>query len=355
MRKIAIVRDSVYREHVNGPWHPESPERLQAIDRMLARSPYRRHLVDIGARDARIEELLRIHSEEYVERLERTRGGSRTQLDPDTSACGRSYDAALRSAGGTMDAVDAVVNDGFDAAFAFVRPPGHHAERSRAMGFCLLNNVAIGAEHALRALDLSRILIVDWDVHHGNGTMHSFYGSDKVLYFSVHQFPHYPGTGTVSETGTGKGRGFTVNAPMPAGSGDRAYAKVFERVLRPIALEYQPQLVLVSAGFDAHSKDPLANMRVTNRGYRYLTGLLRQIAGQWCDGRIALVLEGGYDLEALPAAVSHVLLALIEEDDTQSTLPSGSTSDTTAPNEALAPDAVIDNLTAVQREYWSSL
>ncbi|MBN2551381.1 MAG: histone deacetylase [Spirochaetales bacterium] len=311
MNQIAIVRDPLYLKHSNGPMHPEGPERLLTIDRMLSGFPFRDQLVDIPPRDATFAELERIHEQSYIRRIEKTRESSFTVLDPDTSATSDSYAAAIRAAGGAIEAAEAVLSGRFPAAFAFVRPPGHHAEAGRAMGFCLFNNVAIAAAYALEAHSLKRVLIADWDVHHGNGTMHSFYHTDEVLYFSVHQYPHYPGTGRIDEIGGGAGRGFTVNVPLAGGQGDEDYLYVFREVLLPIAREYAPELILVSAGFDTHLNDPLAGMGMTGGAYGRLTALLQELAGGCCPGRIALTLEGGYDRTALSDGVASVLIRLI--------------------------------------------
>jgi acetoin utilization deacetylase AcuC-like enzyme len=346
MNTVAVIRDPLYLAHSCGPGHPEAPERLLAIDTMLEGFPLREHLRDIPARDAQREELTGIHEEAYVNRLERTRERSFTMLDPDTATNDRSYAAAVRAAGGGIAAVEAVLSGGFSGAFAFVRPPGHHAEAGRAMGFCLLNNVAIAAADALRHRGANRILIVDWDVHHGNGTMHSFYDTERVLYFSVHQYPHYPGTGRIDEIGRGAGQGYTVNVPLPGGQGDDDYLAVFQGVLRPIALEYKPDLILVSAGFDIHGNDPLANMRVSSRGIGIMTELLLEVAGECCPGRLAFLLEGGYDLQALSEGVASVLSALIRGRS----------------NTAASPDAVdastrnaISAVRSVLKPYWKNL
>ena len=313
MSRVALVRDPLYLKHSNGPGHPESPDRLLAIDRMLADFPRRDRLVEVPARDARREELARVHTEEHLRRIEATRARPFTVLDPDTSATADSHAAAVRAAGGVLAAVTAVLDGGYAGAFAAVRPPGHHAEADRAMGFCLFNNVAVAAASALREHGLARVLAVDWDVHHGNGTMHSFYDSPEVLYFSVHQFPHYPGTGRVEEIGRGAGAGYTVNVPLPGGQGDAEYLAVFREVLRPIAFSYRPELILVSAGFDIHRDDPLADMRVTAAGFAGMTRVLAGIAGECCPGRLVFALEGGYDLAALAGGVSAVLEALLAE------------------------------------------
>ncbi len=313
MNKIAIVRDPLYLKHSNGPLHPEAPQRLTAIDEMLSNFPLKDRIEDIPARDATLEELAWIHEESYIRRIERTSENRFTVLDPDTSASADSYAAALRAAGGVLEAVEAVFSGCCRSAFALVRPPGHHAEAGRAMGFCLFNNAAIAAMYALRRHECKRVLIVDWDVHHGNGSMHSFYNSPEVLYFSVHQYPHYPGTGRVEEIGGGEGRGYTVNIPLSAGQGDEAYLFVFEEILAPLARGYNPQLILVSAGFDAHRDDPLAGMTTTSKGYGLLAAILHDLAAECCGGRIVFTLEGGYNLKALADSTASVLGVLAGE------------------------------------------
>jgi len=311
MNTVAIIRDPIYLKHSNGPMHPEGPDRLVAIDGMLSDFHLKDSLADIPPRDATFEQLAWIHEQHYIRRIEQTQESSFTVLDPDTSATSDSYAAALRAAGGTIAAAEAVLSGSYPAAFAFVRPPGHHAEADRAMGFCLFNNVAIAAMYALRRHNLKRVLIVDWDVHHGNGTMHSFYESDEVLYFSVHQYPHYPGTGRIDEIGRGAGQGFTVNVPLCGGQGDAAYLYLFREILLPVAREYAPQLILVSAGFDTHRKDPLAGMQLSGEAYGRMAAILQELSEDCCPGRLAFTLEGGYDHAALSEGVAAVLASLI--------------------------------------------
>jgi len=309
--KVGIVRDPIYLKHSNGPGHPESAERLMVLEKMLSTFPLRDHLLDIPARDATIRELSWVHETAYIERIEKTKYHPFTRLDMDTGATSDSYDAAVRAAGGAMEAVRGVLEGRCGSSFAFLRPPGHHAESDRSMGFCIFNNIAIAARYAIQVHQLERILIIDWDVHHGNGTMHQFYESDQVLYFSIHQFPHYPGTGHIGEIGQGRGKGFTVNVPLPGSQGDYDYLTVFQKLLRPIACEFSPELILVSAGFDAHEGDPLAHMLVTSRGFAEMTKVVLELAEQSCKGRTVFILEGGYDLVALSDSVSQVLGALI--------------------------------------------
>jgi acetoin utilization deacetylase AcuC-like enzyme len=360
MNTVAIVRDPIYLKHSNGPMHPEGPERLLVIDRMLSGFPLGAQLSDIPARDAMLEELAWIHEAGYIRRIERTRESSFTVLDPDTSATSDSYAAAVRAAGGVMEAAEAVLSGRFSSAFAFVRPPGHHAEAGRAMGFCLFNNIAIAAMYGLRRHALKRVLIADWDVHHGNGTMHSFYDTDQVLYFSVHQYPHYPGTGRIEEIGRGAGRGYTVNVPLYGGQGDADYLYIFEQVLVPVARQYAPELILVSAGFDTHRNDPLAGMRMSSPAYGELTSVLLGLAGQCCPGRIAFTLEGGYDHAALSEGVAAVLRVLVE--GKASGRAGGEGRRNAGPEEAAAQGGPSAETRRVVREvrrelspYWSTL
>jgi acetoin utilization deacetylase AcuC-like enzyme len=264
--------------------------------------------VDIlpATRRATFEELSLAHTPEYVAAIASTVGRS-LMLDPDTFTMADSYHVACHAAGASLDLVDRVVAHEFHNGFAAVRPPGHHAERDRAMGFCLFNNAAIAAAYALRHHRMERVLIVDWDVHHGNGTQEIFWNDPRVLYVSLHQFPFYPGTGRFDEVGDGDGRGFTVNIPLPRGCGDDEWTAAFRRVVEPIAHAFKPQLVLVSAGFDAHAKDPLGGMRVTETGFASMADSVLSIAREHAGGKLIALLEGGYDIGALSASVETVL------------------------------------------------
>ncbi len=312
MGKTGLVYHPAYLEHEMGPGHPESPHRLRAIMQQLDQSGTAARLVRIDPRRAEDEWVTQIHTPGYVATLTRESPSSgRVSLDPDTSMSPGSLDAAYLAAGGALAAVDAIMARQVEHVFCAVRPPGHHAEAGRAMGFCFFNNVAIAARYVQRKYGLSRVLIVDWDVHHGNGTQHSFEQDPSVLFFSTHQYPHYPGTGRGTERGKGAGEGYTINVPMEAGEGDDEYRTVFEKSLVPAADEFKPEFVIISAGFDAHKDDPLASMGLTEAGYSELTSIVAGVAKRHAKGRILSSLEGGYNLTALAASVeAHVKVLL---------------------------------------------
>jgi acetoin utilization deacetylase AcuC-like enzyme len=296
-----LLADDAMLCHVQDPRHPESPERLRAVRERLSSQPVAGTRWQ-APRPATREEVARVHSPEYVELVDRVRG-RRVHLDPDVVTSAGTTDASYLAAGAAIEAVEAVVSGAARNAFALVRPPGHHAEAGRAMGFCVFANVAIAAEHARRVLGCERVLVIDWDVHHGNGTQHIFEARSDVLVFGTHQWPYYPGTGALDEVGCGAGEGYTVNVPLPAGMGDGDYAAVFAELLVPVAEAFAPDLVLVSAGFDPHRDDPLGGMMVTSDGFARLCGVVREVAERHAGGRLALVLEGGYDLDGLASSV----------------------------------------------------
>ena len=306
MLRTGIVRDAAFLEHDTGPGHPERAERLRALARILEATP-RPGLVPIAARDARRDELLRVHTPEHVDRVEATAGRARDAFDADTPTSARSYEAAVRAAGGVIALVDAIASGTVDNGFALVRPPGHHAERLRPMGFCLFNNVALAAAHLRARHGFERILVVDWDVHHGNGTQHAFWRDPSVLFLSSHQYPFYPGTGGPDDVGEGEGEGFTLNLPFPGGYGDRQYVEAYLEVVEPVARSFRPDFVLVSAGFDAHRRDPLAGMEMSEAGFAALARIVLRVARDHCSNRLAAVLEGGYDLTGLTRSVDAVL------------------------------------------------
>jgi acetoin utilization deacetylase AcuC-like enzyme len=268
-------------------------------------------LVSLPPRAATAEEIALVHSQHHIARVEgyAARGGG--WLDGDTAASPDSFKVALYAAGGMLRAVDAIMAAEVDHAFALVRPPGHHATRDQAMGFCLFNNVAVAAKYAIANHGLERVLIADFDVHHGNGTEEIFYSDPAVLYFSTHQYPHYPGTGSVSDDGAGEGKGATVNVPLPAFCGDDDYRRVYREVLPPVARRFKPQLILVSAGYDPHWADQLSAMQVTVEGFAAIADILKGLAGELCGGRLLFSLEGGYHLQALALSIKATLEVLL--------------------------------------------
>ena len=312
MGKTGLVYDPRYLDHDMGAGHPESPGRLSAIMQQLGQSGTAARLVKIEPREAEDEWITQIHTPSYLAMLKNhaPRNG-RVSLDPDTSMSSGSLTAAYLAVGGALAAVDAIMKRQVDHVFCAVRPPGHHAEAGRAMGFCLLNNVAIAARYVQKKYGLARVLIVDWDVHHGNGTQHSFEDDHSVLFFSTHQYPHYPGTGRATERGRGAGDGLTINVPMEPGEGDEEYRAVFQKSLVPAADAFRPDFVIISAGFDAHKDDPLASMELTEAGYADLTGIVAGIAKRHAGGRILSSLEGGYHLTSLAASVDRHIQALM--------------------------------------------
>jgi len=308
--KAGLIYDPVYLEHDTGD-HVENSRRLVDAMSYLEETGTKEQLISLPARSATQEELEMIHSPEYISDVRTRAENGGGWLDPDTVMSAKSYEAAIYAAGGLMVATEAVIKKEVDSAFAVVRPPGHHAIRNRAMGFCIFNNVAIAAKSALSNFSINRILIVDFDVHHGNGTQDAFYADPAVLYFSTHEYPYYPGTGAVEETGTGKGEGTTVNFPMAAGWGDEEYLRAFNEVLVPVARRFQPDLILVSAGFDPHWADQLAMMRVTVTGFVQMAIILKELAAELCQGRLVFTLEGGYNLRVVASSIRAIFDMLL--------------------------------------------
>ncbi len=337
--RTGLVFDERFLRHHAPYAHPEHPGRLEAIENRLER----KGLVALGrrvpARQATDEELLRIHTPDLLALVAETASHDFLQLDPDTYTCRDSALAARLAAGGLVDLCAEVASGRLDNGLALLRPPGHHAEADRAMGFCLFNNVAVAAKALQSSGAAGKVLIVDWDLHHGNGTQNSFWEDPNVLYFSTHQFPFSPGTGAIEEVGGGAGRGHTVNVAWGEGMGDAEYLDAFDRVLLPIAGSFAPDFVLVSCGFDAADGDPLGGMRLSPAGYGAMTARLRALAG----GRLVLALEGGYDLNAISRSAEACLRVLLDE---AAPVTEGRSSRATR---------ILDGVVRVQKPFWPGL
>ncbi len=305
MIQTTVLWDDRYLLHEPGSWHPERPDRLRAIHKVIE-GPLAKKIKRITPRLATLEEISLVHDFQYVKKIEET-AGLHIDLDPDTHASPHTWEAASLAVGGLIQCVDHVMSGQSKNAFAFVRPPGHHAERERAMGFCFFNNVAIAAEYVLKQGYAKRVLIMDYDVHHGNGTQWSFYDRPDVFYISTHRYPFYPGTGSPHEEGKGSGKGYTLNIPFDEGDGDDEYLKAFDDRVIPAILGYQPDLILVSAGYDAHRDDPLGGMEVTGKGFGEMHRKLLEAAQKCCRGKLVSVLEGGYSLLGLEESVRECL------------------------------------------------
>ncbi len=334
-----------YLRHDTG-FHPESGDRLLSIMRKLEEQDFIARLERISPEQAPLEAVKYVHTDEYVRKVEEMSELGGGMLDPDTPVCAATYEIALLAAGGLISAIDSVMADenNVQQAFALVRPPGHHANAGLGRGFCIFNNIAIAAEYLKRAYHLNRILIVDWDVHHGNGTQEIFNEDPAILYLSTHQYPHYPGTGWITEVGAGDGTGFTVNIPLPLGSGDAEYLFALNAILVPIAREFRPECVLVSSGFDAHVTDPLASMQVSTTGFGSFADLVLAIANEQCGGRVILTLEGGYNLDALGDSVLAVFTSLL-------TGTGALTEGMVGPSAKVVQR--VEDIRAVHRAYWN--
>ena len=345
--RTGVVCHNLYKEHLAGSPHVESPERLQVIYDMLDAADMAGKFLSVSPRPATHDELAWVHSHSHIERVAATEGKAHVSLDPDTQTTPLSYQAAKLAVGGLFSLVDNIFDGSIENGFALVRPPGHHAERDRAMGFCLFNNVALGARYAMNTCGVKKILIIDWDLHHGNDTQNSFYTDPDVLYFSTHQYPYYPGTGGLREAGDGDGTGLTVNVPLSPGYGDGDFFKIFEQILSPIASTFEPELIFVSAGFDTYVGDPLGGMKVTPQGYAAMTRLIMDLAKQYASGRVAITLEGGYHLTGLRESVKAVLKELVGD----SVL---TPSNLEALEKGTAPP-IVDDVIQVQEPYWPTL
>jgi acetoin utilization deacetylase AcuC-like enzyme len=315
----AIYTHPIYREHY-APGHPESPERVRVAVQALQRleEADRLHWPDVHPADPGLIE--GVHPAAQIQRVAALAANGGGWMDPDTYVVPASYDAALHAAGAALQAVDDVLHGNEDNAFVLMRPPGHHATVGRSMGFCLFNSMAVAAHWAVTEGGAQRVAILDVDVHHGNGTQDIFYERPDVLFLSTHQFPFYPGTGRLDETGENDGQGTTINVPLMAGCGDETYASISDRIIEPALRRFQPDLVLVSLGFDAHWVDPLAQMRLTTRGYGELLQRIKRLADELCGGRLVIVLEGGYDLHAIDECARLTGLLLLGQASFESRL-----------------------------------
>jgi acetoin utilization deacetylase AcuC-like enzyme len=338
---LTIFTSDRFADHLTPPGHPERPERAEAMQFVVAQWRGRGGAIE-EAHPAATDQLARVHDADYISMVRETAGRA-VALDPDTFTSPDTYDVACLAAGAACQAVDYALEDDGRRAIAVVRPPGHHAERGKAMGFCFFNNIAVAAAHA-RARGLSRVAIVDYDVHHGNGTQWCFYDDPSVLFISSHQFPYYPGTGAASDIGRGRGEGLTVNLPLEVGATDADYELVYRQVALPVLQQFKPDLVLLSAGFDAHHRDPLAGMRLTTEQFGRLTGFIVQAADEICGGRVVALTEGGYDLHALASSLDLVIRVLAGE----------STLDDFPPPAGASPRgaACLQAVTPHVRKYW---
>ena len=299
MQPVLVVKDERYTHHLENVPHIESPRRVQAMHEALQDPSLQGKWIDLKPRAATEEELAWVHTKEYIQRVAQSAGKELTSFDLDTQATTRSYEAACLGVGGVFTLLDEIVSGKGKRGFACIRPPGHHAEADKAMGFCLFNNIALGARYLKERHGMKKVMIIDIDLHHGNGTQAAFYDTDEVLYVSSHHFPSYPGTGKWGEVGSGKGEGFTINIPLGKGQRDEDFARIVYFLLNPVAQAYQPEMILISCGFDLYEHDRLGAMRVTPEGYGLITFFLLAVAEKVCRGRIAFIMEGGYSLRGI--------------------------------------------------------
>ncbi|MCX8123826.1 MAG: histone deacetylase [Spirochaetes bacterium] len=302
-----------YLHHKTGDSHPESPKRLEILDKYIRNNNNYSSLLYVPPRKANPDVLFYAHDPEYVATIANAKSNGITCIDGyDTVICDETYDVSLWAIGGILEVCDYILAGEATNGFCAIRPPGHHAEIAQAMGFCIFNNVAIAARYLQYNYTISKIAIIDWDAHHGNGTQHIFEADPSVFYISLHQFPFYPGTGRVDEIGIGPGYGYTLNIPMNPGSGDKIYKSAFSEIILPALERFQPEFILISAGFDAHKSDPLSSLNLSSGAYYIFTQMLMGVASQYANNRIVVVLEGGYEIQSMIESVDYVLKALME-------------------------------------------
>ena len=345
--RLLVVHDARFQDHLRDICHIESPRRLQAAERVLAHPTLADRWQSVPPRPATMEELAWVHTADHIRRIALTAGNPLTALDLDTQTTAHSFDTACLAVGGVLELIDAVWQGRGPCGFAFVRPPGHHAEPNRAMGFCLFNNVALGACYLHRIYGVRRVMIVDIDAHHGNGTQAAFYDTDQVLFASLHEFPAYPGTGRLAETGAGRGQGHTVNLPMARASGDREIAQALHWIVRPLARAYRPEMILVSCGFDLYQRDLLSGMQATADGYALFGHMLAETAAEVCEGRIVFVLEGGYHVESIETCGLRLIQTLCGLN--------GDAVRRLAPLAAAAPGGALRKAIAIHQVQWPAL
>ena len=348
MAVTGVVWDPVYLEHVTDDGHPDHPRRLQRLYDCLQTPPASGRFITVAPEPSSDQEILLVHSPAYFKKVRATSGKGAASLSADTLTCDRSFHVAMMAAGGVIKAIRKVLDGSLANALVLCRPPGHHAERTRAMGYCIFNNVAIGAMVARKIMGLARVMVVDWDLHHGNGTQHVFERDPTVFFFSSHQFPHYPGTGHPTETGLGPGEGTTMNVPLMRGCGDGEFIAIYQALLMPVVRAFRPELVLVSAGFDIHAADPLGAMKVSPRGFAGLTRLMLDLARQSCRGRVVFCLEGGYDA----GAMAEGAMAMIDELSGQTTTDVNALASTA---DADRVETIIHRCTHVHGRFWTEL
>ena len=340
MPRSALVIDPLFLKHDPGSYHPERPERLKVLIDLA--EAVREDFELLPPRAAAQGEIEWCHDPAYIAQVRATSQYDQFALDGDTIACRDSFNVATMAVGGFLNLLDGLASTDYQNGFTMVRPPGHHALKNRGMGFCLFNTMAIGAQHLKHIHGAKRVLIMDWDVHHGNGTQAAFYQDPSVLFISTHQYPYYPGTGAATEVGQDQGEGYTVNIPLPAGCGNAEYLAVFKDIVVPIIERYQPEWFLVSAGFDAHRDDPLGGMQVTEAGFAQMAAALIELAQKHAGGKVAFLLEGGYNLEALRNSVFQVLEEMHSQDRTNARFD--------VPEHGATE--VIQDVLQIQEKYW---